>query len=469
MLRGARRSEDVLDDFRQLLTATMKSVDTVLHCWRDLDNDQRRALTRLGPDAAALARKIEAVAGRLPPRAGEAWDGDDPDAAPSTTLASVSEDLPSPHDSQGWLEKMTAGLAPLRRALDVPDLYARLAHAAATTLASDACVVSLFDPDRRILRDVAASAPGDADLNIVVEEYAIDDFPATQEVLDEESCAEISASDPEADETERGLLHHLGFARVLICAFSMDDHESTKGTIEVYRRADRPFRRDDFRRIEAISEVAAGVLTRIQLSERLQANFTKTIEALTSAVEARHAETQAHTQRIRDTALALADAMKLSPELRRRVQLGAILHDVGKIGVPDAILLKPGPLNEAEAATMREHPDIGARLLSGVDFLQPALSVVRHHHERWDGTGYPLGLKGKQIPVEARIVALCDAFDAMTSDRPYRPAVSVEAACREIEDCAGTHFDPEMTNLLVSIVRSMGTDDLENKFVRYAD
>lgn len=441
----------------------MKSVDTVLHCWGDLDPGQRRALAGLAPEAAAVARRIEDVAGRLPPRAEGGWDDDDAYAGPSTAGSAGSSEAP------GSLEKMTAGLAPVRRALDVPDLYARLAHAAATTLASDACVVSLFDSERRILRDVAASAPGDADLNIVVEEYAIDDFPATARVLAEQGCLEISANDRNADATERDLLHHLGFARVLICAFSMDDHDSTKGTIEIYRRSDRPFRRDDARRIEAIAEVAAGVLTRIQLSERLQENFTKTIEALTSAVEARDAETQAHTQRIRDTALALADAMKLSPELRRRVQLGAILHDVGKIGVPDAILLKPGPLDEAEIETMRSHPDIGARLLSGIDFLQPALSVVRHHHERWDGSGYPLGLKGEEIPVEARIVALCDAFDAMTSDRPYRPAVSLDAACREIEDCAGTHFDPEMAHLLLAIVRSMGADDLENKFVRYAD
>ena len=160
--------------------------------------------------------------------------------------------------------------------------------------------------------------------------------------------------------------------------------------------------------------------------------------------------------------------MKLTPDLRRRVQLGAILHDVGKIGVPDAILLKPGPLTEAETEAMRAHPEIGTKLLSGIDFLQPALPVVRHHHERWDGTGYPEGLRGEDIPVEARIVALCDAFDAMTSDRPYRPAVSIDAACREINACAGSHFDPELTTLLLAIVKSMGTEHLENKFVRYA-
>jgi HD-GYP domain-containing protein (c-di-GMP phosphodiesterase class II) len=417
-----------------------------------------------------LAGQIERVAGRLPPRDGNEWADEDVEVDEVTGSADgAGEPLVGNVDSRRWLEQMTSGLGPMRRALDVPDLYAQLAHASAVSLASDACVVSLFDEERRILRDVAGSAPGDANLGIVVEEYAIDDFPVTREVLEGCGCVEISASDSNADETERGLLQHLNFARVLICSFAMDDHESTKGTIEIYRRADRPFRADDFRRIEALASVASGVLARIQLSERLQENFAKTIEALTSAVEARHAETQAHTQRIRDTALALADAMKLPPDIRRRVQLGAILHDVGKIGIPDAILLKPGPLDEAELTMMRAHPDIGTKLLSGIDFLQPALSVVRHHHERWDGTGYPEGLKGEEIPVEARIVAICDAFDALTSDRPYRPAISVDAACDEISRSAGTHFDPELTTLLLSIVKSMGTEDLENRFVRFAD
>ena len=469
MLRRARRSEDLLSDFRGLLSASMKSVDTILHCWHDLGPAQRRALQQLGPDVAQLAGRIESAAGRLPPRDSQAWDDDEIDLDANDHASSSGDSFVGVAESREWLEQMTSGLGPLRRALDVPDLYAQLAHAAAVALASDACVVSLFDDERRILRDVAGSAPGDADLGIVVEEYAIDDFPATRQVIEECRCLEISASDPTADETERALLHHLGFARVLICSFTMDDDEATKGTVEVYRRADRPFRSDDFRRVETLSSVASGVLARIQLSERLQENFAKTIEALTSAVEARHAETQAHTQRIRDTSLALADAMKLPPDIRRRVQLGAILHDVGKIGIPDAILLKPGPLDEAELTMMRAHPDIGTKLLSGIDFLQPALSVVRHHHERWDGSGYPEGLKGKDIPVEARIVALCDAFDALTSDRPYRPAISVDEACSEISQSAGTHFDPELTTLLLSIVRSMGTEHLENRFVRFAD
>ena len=473
-MRGrARRSEDVLGDFRALLTASLKSVDTVLHSWEDLDEGQRRAVAALAPGAGTLARRMETVVGRLPPRTGSQWDNEEDDTVvalprpPGEQRRAGDHEISSSTDPKLWLKTLNKGLAPLRRSIDIPDLYARLAQVAVTMLASDACIVSTYDPTRRILRDVAASAPDPAPLNIVVEEYNIDEFPATKRVVEEDVSIEISAGDTLADETERNLLRHLGFARVLLCPLSMDDGK-TRGTIEIYRATDRPFRKDDFRRVESIAGFAASVYARIQVSEQLQGSFTKTIEALTSAVEARHAETQEHTQRIRDTALALADAMKLPPELRRRVQLGAILHDVGKIGVPDAILLKPGPLDPEEFEAMKAHPDIGARLLADIDFLQPALSVVRHHHERWDGQGYPDGLGGEDIPVEARIVALCDAFDAMTSDRPYRSAISVDEACREIRACAGSHFDPDIAILLMAIVRRIGVEDLENKFVRYA-
>jgi len=119
-----------------------------------------------------------------------------------------------------------------------------------------------------------------------------------------------------------------------------------------------------------------------------------------------------------------------------------LLHDIGKIGIPDAILLKPGPLTPAEWKIMRTHPEIGRQLVEQVPFLRGAVPIVYHHHERWDGTGYPLGLKGEDIPLGARIFALADAFDAMTFDRPYSQAIPLAAARQEIQRSAGTHFDP---------------------------
>jgi HD-GYP domain-containing protein (c-di-GMP phosphodiesterase class II) len=160
--------------------------------------------------------------------------------------------------------------------------------------------------------------------------------------------------------------------------------------------------------------------------------------------------------------------MQVPSEVRRAVQLGAILHDVGKIGIADSILLKPGPLTDEEWGVMRTHPEIGERMLQSIEFVHPALPIVRHHHERWDGGGYPDGLGKEDIPLGARIVSVCDSFDAMVSDRPYRKGMPVEYACDELVACAGKQFDPMCVALLVDVISSLGQERLEERFVRYA-
>jgi HD-GYP domain-containing protein (c-di-GMP phosphodiesterase class II) len=193
------------------------------------------------------------------------------------------------------------------------------------------------------------------------------------------------------------------------------------------------------------------------------------MEALCSALEARDPHTQAHTGRIRDLSIVLADALQVSSEVRSAVKLGSILHDVGKIGISDSILRKPGPLTDGEWDAMRLHPQIGHDMLRGIEFLEPALPVVLHHHERFDGRGYPWGLTGDAIPMAARIVAVCDAFDAMTCDRIYRSAMPIEQACDEILACAGAQFDPRAAAVLVDVVDRTGTGDAAtDMFVRYA-
>jgi len=187
-----------------------------------------------------------------------------------------------------------------------------------------------------------------------------------------------------------------------------------------------------------------------------------------SALEARDPYTEAHAGRFKDFALALGVALRIPMTARRSVRLGAILHDVGKIGISDAILMKPGPLTQEEWAVMKTHPQVGERMLRRVDFLAEALPVVRHHHERWDGGGYPDGLAGTAIPIGARIVAACDAFDAMTTDRPYRAAISRGDACEELLAGAGTQFDPRCARLLVEVLLRGGpAEDLESRLVRY--
>jgi HD-GYP domain-containing protein (c-di-GMP phosphodiesterase class II) len=354
----------------------------------------------------------------------------------------------------------------MQEAVDLPDLFAGLAQSLTRALNADACLVSLYDATKNVIRDVAASVVRPARLNVVAEEYDLSQFPLTRSVLQTGDAVEISISDPDTDNNERALLATLGFSRVLINRFTVDGR--TIGTVEVYRVQDRPFRSDDAHQVDAIAGFAANAYSRIQLAAKLEVHYTETIEALVSALEARDPYTEAHAGRIRDLAVSIAIAMQLPYEQRRAVRLGAILHDVGKIGISDSILLKPGPLTAEEWAIMKTHPEIGERMLKTIDFLAPALPIVRHHHERWDGGGYPDGLVRENIPLGARIVSVCDAFDAMTSDRPYRKALGLEQACKELEDNSGSQFDPGCVELIVDVVSRLGDDHLEGRFVRFA-
>src|SRR5918997_2125398 len=165
-----------------------------------------------------------------------------------------------------------------------------------------------------------------------------------------------------------------------------------------------------------------------------------TLKALTAALETRDAETRGHSERVVSFTLRLGREMGLDAEETRSLEFGSLLHDIGKIGVPDAILRKPSRLTEEEWARMREHPLHGQRILRGIEFLEGAARVVAEHHERWDGSGYPLGLRGEEIDLGARIFAVADAFDAMTSDRFYRAGKPYEAAGEELELFAGRQF-----------------------------
>jgi len=188
--------------------------------------------------------------------------------------------------------------------------------------------------------------------------------------------------------------------------------------------------------------------------ERLETSYATTVRALAAALELRDDETGGHAVRV--TTLALELTRRLDPELAAEPQLeyGFLLHDIGKIGIPDAILRKPGPLDPDELAQMRFHPVFGERVLEQIPYLSGvARDVVACHHERWDGQGYPLGLAGTQVPIAARIFALADSFDAMTNDRPYRRAMSVVDAVDEIIRSSGSQFQPELAEAFVELVR----------------
>jgi putative nucleotidyltransferase with HDIG domain len=188
---------------------------------------------------------------------------------------------------------------------------------------------------------------------------------------------------------------------------------------------------------------------------QLEASYSGTLNALSRALDTRDDDTEGHSQRVTYYALRLGDELGLDPETRTRLELGALLHDLGKIGIPDAILRKPGPHTPEEQRIMRTHCELGVEIVRGIPHLQGALDVIHHHHERYDGHGYPLGLKGEEIPLVARIFAVVDTLDAMTSDRPYRKACPFSDAVAEIQRCAGSQFDPQVVVILAAVYQEL--------------
>jgi hypothetical protein len=204
--------------------------------------------------------------------------------------------------------------------------------------------------------------------------------------------------------------------------------------------------RENVVRLERSNEQLQHAYVEIKdMSEELKDAYTGTLESLVTALDVRDQETRGHSVRVATHSLDMAKMLgiKADDELLT-VYRGALMHDVGKIGVPDAILLKPAKLTEEEWEFMRRHPALGYRILAQVPYLRPAAKIVLAHHERWDGDGYPRRLKGEDIPLGARIFAICDTYDAIISDRPYRKGQSPDAAMAEILRCAGTQFDPKV-------------------------
>ena len=196
-------------------------------------------------------------------------------------------------------------------------------------------------------------------------------------------------------------------------------------------------------RVEEQTEKLRRALADLQRANAdLKRSHDMMLEALGDALDLKDAETEGHSKRVTAFTIAIARAMRLPDKHVETIAHGAFLHDIGKMAIPDSVLRKPGPLNEAEVLIMREHCLRGYQMVSKIPFLADAAEIVYAHQERWDGTGYPRGLKGEEIPLGARIFAIADTLDAMTSDRPYRAAQSYQAAREEIERWAGRQFDP---------------------------
>ena len=197
-----------------------------------------------------------------------------------------------------------------------------------------------------------------------------------------------------------------------------------------------------------------GVLSNeARLSQMLMRAHDATVESWSHLLNLRDKETEGHSERVTEMTVRLAVMCGMNEQEILYARWGALLHDIGKLGIPDSILLKPGPLNEEEWRMMRRHPLIAYEMLTSIEFLKPALDIPHYHHEKWDGTGYPHGLKGEEIPLSARLFAVVDVWDALRSDRPYRKGWSKRKVMDHIKLQAGTHFDPESARVFLRMVR----------------
>lgn len=234
-------------------------------------------------------------------------------------------------------------------------------------------------------------------------------------------------------------------AASLLCA-PLKTGETVIGVVNVSRERPEAYKAADLKLLTGLAAHAASSLENARLYERLKDTFNTTLMTLAETIEKRDAFTSGHTKRVMEYSLAIGRIMELSAFDLHRLELAAMLHDIGSIGVRDDIMLKPARLDEAEFEEMKRHTIYGAEILAPIEQLKGAIPGVRHHHERFDGSGYPDGQTGEEIDITARIIGVADSFDAMTSKRPYRLGLTMDHAFEELKRCSGTLYDPEVVD-----------------------
>lgn len=231
--------------------------------------------------------------------------------------------------------------------------------------------------------------------------------------------------------------------------------EKILGVLQAINKQSGNFMEEDMEILTALSNQVAVAIENATLYQELKETFYGTAEALAETIEKRDPYTGGHTKRVMNYSLAIGRAMGLGRSEMENLKLAAILHDIGKIGIRDEVLLKPDKLDQNELSIMNMHPKYGSDILNHVKKLKDVIPGMRSHHEKYDGNGYPDKLKGDQIPVIGRIIAVADTFDAMITDRPYRKALSIETALDEIKKCSGRQFDPEVANAFIKAYKEM--------------
>lgn len=373
-----------------------------------------------------------------------------PSSAPSRAVRAISR------MSSSELSRLLQVSRALAASLDLDDVLQTAIESAVATLRLDTGAIYLLDGDALVLG--ATTPPLPPGFPEALRRAPLEGHPHVARCLAErephalEDWTEGELTAPEREVCAARGLRSLLFVPVLVADDAVGAFiVGTVGRVHALGEGDADLCR-------ALSHEIGLALANARLFESLQRSreeleraYDATIEGWSLALEMRDDETQGHALRVSDLAVELGRETGIPPEGLVHLRRGALLHDIGKMVVPDAILRKPGPLTEEEWAVMRKHPENGRDFLRKVAYLEPALDVPYAHHERWDGTGYPRGLKGEEIPLAARVFAVADAFDALTSDRPYRAAWPEEAVLLYLRERAGTHYDPAVVAALLRL------------------
>jgi len=364
-------------------------------------------------------------------------------AEPQLDLAGLGRPVPL----AATLEPLSR-LVAFSRAIAAEQVLQRMLRVASRELTlmlnCEACLVSQLEEG--LLREVADHSSSDRQVARGLS-YYLADYPTTAQVLESGVPCSISADDKAADPAELFVLREMEMQSVLIVPLTIEAR--TWGLIEIYDTRTRVFSGVERYLAELAATHIGALLAGFEHEERAQRLYRETLASLSNALEAKDAVTSQHTEEVVRLAVAVAAELDLDLDAVRNVELGAVLHDIGKVRVPESILNKSGPLTDEEWKVMRTHPEVGEHILRPIQSLNGILPIVRHHHERWDGDGYPDKLTGRASPLGARIVAVCDAYRAMTEDRPYRKALSGIEARTELLEGAGSQFDPDCVEAMI--------------------
>lgn len=337
----------------------------------------------------------------------------------------------------------------LHQTLDIDELIPRIFGEVNKAIDAEAQSIWLVNEEDGIIKCRFATGPSSELLMGLAVPLASPSIVGTSVSKQESIIIKDAQNDPRH---ARSVDEKIGFVTRSLMTVPLVLEDKAIGAIQAVNKRDgKLFNQDDLDLFRSIADSAALAVDNAQLVADLQNSYDLTLDALSAALDLRDRETEGHSRRVVEYTSRLAEQIGLDKETIKNIRRGALIHDIGKIGVPDAVLHKPGPLDDEERKLINLHPKAGYNMLVGIPYLREEIQIVICHQEKWDGTGYPFGLRGEEIVLGARLFMIADTFDALTSDRPYRQGRTYEVARQIIEEEAGKQFDPKAVEAFLAI------------------